>query len=159
MHFGLPALAASRPRARYPEDDDGRSLPRAVAGLCGEDRAAEGHSAPHAGTAPVETPPPATPRGHTVQGIASFMPPRYGPRYLALPGGAGQRVRICGPAACVVRTSTDAGPDKAMQRAGRVADLSHADFAKVCGCDPWIVGLVRVTVATIPAPPVTVAEP
>jgi hypothetical protein len=64
-------------------------------------------------------------------------------------------VYICGPVACVVRTSTDAGPDLAMQRAGRVADLSFADFRRVCGCDPWAVGLVRVTVAPIPAPPVT----
>ena len=79
-----------------------------------------------------------------LRGVASFMAPGYGARYLALPGGPGITVRICGPAACVVRTSTDAGPDLAMQRAGRVADLSFADFALVCGCDPWVVGLVRV---------------
>ena len=74
------------------------------------------------------------------------MAPGYGARYLALPGGPGQWVTICGPAACVVRISTDAGPDKAMQRAGRIADLSFHDFAAVCGCDPWVVGLVRVEV-------------
>ena len=75
----------------------------------------------------------------TLSGIASFMAPGYGARYLALPGGPGQRVTICGPAACVTRISTDAGPDKAMQRAGRIADLSFHDFAAVCGCDPWVV--------------------
>lgn len=82
-----------------------------------------------------------------IVGTASFMAPKYGPDYLALPDGPGHRVTICGPAACITRTSTDAGPDKAMQRAGRVADLSFRDFGIVCGCDPWTVGLVRVTVS------------
>jgi hypothetical protein len=91
----------------------------------------------------------------TVTGIASFVGPRFGPEYLALPEGPGHTVTICGPAACVTRTSTDAGPDLAMQRAGRVADLSFSDFARVCGCDPWQRGLVEVTVeygpvATVP---------
>lgn len=91
-----------------------------------------------------------------VMGIASFMDPSYGADYLALPEGPGHTVTICGPAACVTRVSTDAGPDKAMQRKGRVADLSFHDFKIVCGCDPWQKGLVKVTVeyggtqATIP---------
>jgi hypothetical protein len=91
----------------------------------------------------------------TISGLASFVAPSYGPRYLALPDGPGITARICGPVACVVRTSTDAGPDRAMQRAGRVADLSFRDFAAVCGCDPWAVGLVRVVVTPIPEPPPT----
>lgn len=82
-----------------------------------------------------------------VTGIASFVGPAYGSSYLALPEGPGHTVTICGPADCVTRTSTDAGPDLAMQRAGRVADLSFADFHRVCGCDPWSVGLTRVTVS------------
>ena len=86
-------------------------------------------------------------------GLASFVEPAYGPRYLALPDGHGVTVRICGPAGCVVRTSTDAGPDRAMQRARRVADLSFVDFRHLCGCDPWSVGLLRVTVTAIPSPP------
>jgi len=86
------------------------------------------------------------PLNATRTGTASFVGPSYGSRYLALPGGPGIRVTICGPAACVTRVSTDAGPDLAMQRAGRIADLSYADFATVCGCRPNVVGLVQVTV-------------
>lgn len=97
----------------------------------------------------------ATAAAGTISGLASFVAPAYGARYLALPAGRGVGVQICGPVACVVRTSTDAGPDKAMQRAGRVADLSFRDFAIICGCDPWAVGLVRVVVTPIPAPPPT----
>jgi hypothetical protein len=95
----------------------------------------------------------------TVSGTASFVGPRFGPRYLALPEGRGIRVEICSSAGrCVTRVSTDAGPDRAMQRAGRVADLSFDDFAFLCGCDPWVVGLMPVTVtrgAALPPPPDT----
>lgn len=97
-----------------------------------------------------------------VTGTASFVDPAYGPKYLALPQGPGHLVRICGDAGCVTRISNDAGPDRAMQRAGRVADLSHRDFAIVCGCDPYVRGLTRVTVTygiDIPAPPETSTEP
>lgn len=82
-------------------------------------------------------------------GIASFMAPSYGDAYLALPAGPGHRVRICSsglPDRCIERTSTDSGPDLAMQRDGRIADLSFADFKRVCRCDPWVVGLVDVTI-------------
>jgi hypothetical protein len=82
-------------------------------------------------------------------GTASHVGTRFGRRYLALPehrwGRPGITVRICGPAACVTRTSTDAGPDRAMQRRGRVADLNAWDFVRVCGCSASR-GLVRVTV-------------
>ncbi len=96
-----------------------------------------------------------------VTGAASFVGPSYGPTYLALPEGPGHTVTICGPADCVTRTSTDAGPDLAMQRAGRVADLSFADFHRVCGCDPWQRGLINVTVTYGPTltPPPTDTEP
>ena len=70
----------------------------------------------------------------TATGIASFVGPGYGPRYLALPGGRGITVLICGRSACIVRVSTDAGPDRAMQRAGRVADLSWWDWQTVTAC-------------------------
>ena len=80
-----------------------------------------------------------------VHGTASFVAPSYGAHYLALPEGPGHTVTICA-AHCVTRTSTDAGPDKAMQRAGRIADLSFRDFATVCRCDPNVVGLVTVTI-------------
>lgn len=107
---------------------------------------------------------PPTADGHqldgprSVVGIASWVAPRYGSTYLALPDGPGHRVRICGRAACVTRTSTDAGPARFLQRQGRVADLSHADFARVCGCSPELVGLTHVTVFSVgatPTPPAT----
>jgi hypothetical protein len=106
--------------------------------------------------------PAAAPR--VVHGIASFVGSRYGPRYLALPGGPGHRVTVCGRAGCVQRTSTDAGPALFLQRAGRVADLSRADFARVCGCSPELVGLTRVIVTygqmgPAPTPPATDVTP
>lgn len=79
-----------------------------------------------------------------VRGIASTYGPGFA-GYLALPEGRGIRVRVCGPAACVVRTSNDAGPALSAQRAGRVVDLSVADFETVSGSG-WRRGLVRVTV-------------
>jgi hypothetical protein len=80
-----------------------------------------------------------------VGGTASHVGTQYGDRYLALPEGRGVLVEICGNAGCITRRSTDAGPDLAMQRAGRVADLNAYDFSKVCGC-PASVGLTEVTV-------------
>ena len=79
-----------------------------------------------------------------VAGVAST----YGPGWdgwLALPEGPGVRVRICGAGGCLVRTSTDAGPSLAMQRAGRIVDLDVPTFEAVCGV-PWTRGLCRVTV-------------
>ena len=91
------------------------------------------------------TSPPAT-----IVGTASFVPPSWGARYLALPGGRGITVRICGAAACIVRVSTDAGPDRAMQRApyNRVADLSWADWQTVTGLSPAR-GLAPVSVEVV----------
>lgn len=87
------------------------------------------------------------PRRTGVSGIAST----YGPGWdgwLALPAGPGIRVRICGAGGCVVRVSNDAGPDLAMQRAGRIVDLDVPDFEFVCGV-PWRIGLCRVTVEVL----------
>lgn len=53
--------------------------------------------------------------------------------YLAIPLGPGVRIRICGPAACLEATSTDAGPDRSMLLAGRIADLDITRFETVCG--------------------------
>jgi hypothetical protein len=95
-------------------------------------------------------------------GIASYVNRGLGPRYLALPEGPGHRVRICAGERCLERTSTDAGPDLAMQRAGRVADLSFADFAWLCRCDPPTIGLLRVTIERsgpgVTAPPTDVGR-
>jgi hypothetical protein len=83
----------------------------------------------------------------TVEGIASTYGPGYN-GWLALPEGKGFRVRICSTATgiCAVRTSNDAGPSKAMQRAGRVADLDVATFEALCLCNWRSKGLIRVTV-------------
>jgi len=87
------------------------------------------------------------------QGKASWMPERFGARYLALPGGPGIRVTICG-ARCLTMTSTDAGPSKAMQRLGRVADIGVRSWEYICGV-PRSVGLCPVTVQYAVALPST----
>ena len=97
--------------------------------------------------------------GAPLTGIASYVGRSYGPRYLALPAGPGHRVTICGRAACVTRTSTDAGPALFLQRQGRIADLSWADFGRVCGCSPELVGLTHVTVAPAIGVPVPTLPP
>ena len=84
----------------------------------------------------------------SLTGLASFVDPSFGGRYLALPSGPGHLARICSRIhRCIWRRSTDAGPSLAMQRAGRVADVSYGDFAWLCGCNPWAVGLLRVVVS------------
>lgn len=87
----------------------------------------------------------------TFEGTLSWVAPSYGTRYLALPQPRGTRARICGPADCVTRISTDYGPD---QRANpdRIADLSVADWSRVCGV-PLSFGLCpgTVTLAGLPA--------
>lgn len=87
------------------------------------------------------------PRGNVVRGIAST----YGPGWdgwIAWPKGPGWRLRVCGPAACRTVVSTDAGPDKAMQRAGRVIDLDVPTFEAIAG-GSWTRGLVLVTVTVL----------
>ncbi len=53
--------------------------------------------------------------------------------YLAIPLGPGVRVRICGPSSCLVATSTDAGPNRAMLLAGRIADLDIPRWEAISG--------------------------
>jgi hypothetical protein len=79
-----------------------------------------------------------------VSGVASWMPERFGDDYLALPGGPGQTVTICAKR-CLAMTSTDAGPDRAMQRRGRVADIGVKAWEYICGL-PRTAGLCPVTV-------------
>lgn len=81
-------------------------------------------------------------------GLASWMPERYGSTYLALPDGPGLRVRICGPGDCVVMVSNDAGPDLAMQRRGRVADIAVGVWERVCGVSRAL-GLCPVSVVVM----------
>lgn len=68
-----------------------------------------------------------------------------GPRYAAIPWGPGIRVRICA-ARCVTVVSADTGPSLAMQRAGRVADVSVELFERICG-RPASAGLCQGTVS------------
>lgn len=108
--------------------------------------------APAAAMTPAGTTTPAPARALPAAGVASGIASTYGPGWtgaLAVPEGPGVRVRVCGPGGCVVRISTDAGPDLAMQRAGRVVDLDVPSFELVCGCG-WRRGLVRVTVERLP---------
>jgi len=79
--------------------------------------------------------------GTAVSGIAST----YGPGYTGLTASRWPRgtvLRICGPAACVTRTTNDYGPAKAT---GRLLDLDVPTFETVSG-RVWTVGLVRVVV-------------
>ena len=119
---------------------DERATDRVRTGVPRGSRVAPGAAAPQLPPRPVV--------GPSIRGTASFVPPSWGARYLALPGGRGIRVRICGRAACIVRVSTDAGPDRAMQREGRVADLSWADWQTVSGLSPAR-GLAPVSVEVV----------
>lgn len=67
------------------------------------------------------------------QGILAYADPAYGPLYLALREPRGTVVEICGPADCLTRTSTDFGPVLPLWQAGRIADVSAADFPRICG--------------------------
>lgn len=79
-----------------------------------------------------------------VSGLASWMPEFYGPAYLALPQGAGRRVRLCGAGGCLVMVSNDSGPSLAMQRLGRIADVAVLAWERICGV-PRSIGLCRIT--------------
>jgi hypothetical protein len=87
-------------------------------------------------------------REFTMQGIASWMPERYGPAYLALPIGPGHKVELCGPGGCLVMVSTDIGPSLAMQRAGRAADLAVEAWEYICGL-PRSRGLCEISVSAV----------
>lgn len=89
----------------------------------------------------------------TYQGTIAFADRKFGPLYLAIPEPRGTWATVCGPAGCVERRSTDVGPDLAMQRAGRIADVSFADFTTVCGV-PHRIGLCpgSVTIQRRPSP-------
>lgn len=79
--------------------------------------------------------PPATPSLQLVtrQGDLAWADESHGPGYLAIPIGPGYRVRVCGPAACVVMRSTDAGPNHERLEAGRIADVAVGTWERICG--------------------------
>lgn len=96
---------------------------------------------------------PSSTRRPTRTGIAST----YGPGWkgwIAWPQGPGWMLRICGPADCVVVVTTDAGPDRAMQREGRIVDLDVATFERVAGAS-WTIGLTKVKVTVLGRVPAT----
>jgi hypothetical protein len=101
-------------------------------------------ASPELSGAPSRRPTPTGQELAMTSGIASHMGDTQGSGYLALPEGRGSHVRICGERGCVNRTSTDAGPDLEMQRAGRIADLYVGDFELICG--PRTLGTCHVTV-------------
>jgi hypothetical protein len=69
-----------------------------------------------------------------IGGTLSYVSPRFGPEYLALPFPQGTVATICA-VECVTRRSTDFGPDQRVHP-NRIADLSAADFERVCGFTP-----------------------
>jgi hypothetical protein len=88
-----------------------------------------------------------------VSGVASWMPEKYGDDYLALPDGPGHTVTICAKR-CLTMTSNDAGPDKAMQRRGRVADIGVKAWEHICGV-PRSRGLCHVDITYGASPTIT----
>ena len=98
---------------------------------------------------------PGGPVGHPAfSGELSWAAPSLGRFYLAIREPRGTRVRICGPAACLIRRSTDFGPVASLVRRGRIADVSAWDFEVLCGVSPeerMLIGLCPGTV-TIEGP-------
>lgn len=80
----------------------------------------------------------------TRQGIIAWAAPSHGPRYLAIPAGPGHDVVVCA-VRCLRLISTDAGPDRAMQRAGRIGDLAVELWEHVCDV-PRSAGLCEATI-------------
>lgn len=96
---------------------------------------------------------PSSPKRITRFGIAST----YGPGWkgwIAWPQGPGWRLRVCGAGGCAVVVTTDAGPDLAMQREGRIVDLDITTFERVAGTS-WTIGLTKVKVTVLGRVPAT----
>ncbi len=81
-------------------------------------------------------------------GIASTYGAGWSEWWVALPEGPGWLFRVCGAGGCRTLISHDAGPDRAMQRIGRIVDLPPGAFAAVCGV-PISYGLCNVTVTIL----------
>jgi hypothetical protein len=136
----LPETSEGLPRPVYPGADYS-----AAALVPGAPQAAVAPASPESEHVRPRGAPSSEPAGRTVtterlnpmpatrSGIWSYADPSHGPLYLAIPEGRGWRVTVCGPLACLERTSTDAGPDLFLQRKGRIGDLSWRDFLAVCG--------------------------
>jgi hypothetical protein len=154
-----PVIPSGRPMAGTEVDPAGQigAPPMSITGPAASSLATDG---------PVGGAPPSSDveLGTAIEsGVIAYAARSFGDRYLALPEGPGSRVTICSSQTrCIVRTSTDAGPSLQRQREGRIADVSFADFAWLCRCDPPSLGTM---VATIErgtpgiTPPPTSTEP
>jgi hypothetical protein len=79
--------------------------------------------------------------------------------YVAIPIGPGHTIEVCA-ARCIIVTSTDAGPNHAMLKAGRIMDLAAHWWVEVCQLPlsaGTCVGSWRVVGALVP--PATDADP
>jgi len=104
-------------------------------------------TAPRTELAPILTSAPL--EGLTRSGIIAWADESLGPAYLAVPVGPGHRIRICSVGGCLTLTSTDAGPNRAMLREGRVADLAVGLWERIAGVDRSR-GLIQGTWTVVP---------
>ena len=77
----------------------------------------------------------------TLEGIASWVAPRYGKSYLAMRLPKGTHVTLSGPGGTWEAVVNDYGPAK---RTGRIADIAVGRWEDICGV-PRSLGLCRVT--------------
>lgn len=77
----------------------------------------------------------------TLEGIASWVAPRYGRNYLAMRLPKGTHVTLSGPGGTWEAVVNDYGPAK---RTGRIADIAVGRWEDICGV-PRSLGLCRVT--------------
>jgi hypothetical protein len=94
-------------------------------------------------------------------GNITHMGAGYPADYLAIPIGPGHTVTLCGPAECLVLTSTDAGPSRASLEDGRIADVSVQLFERLCKCPAsrgWFAGSWHVGGDRHVVPPATDTE-
>ena len=87
----------------------------------------------------------------TRSGVIAYADESHGPAYLAVPWGPGHLVEVAGPGGTITLVSTDAGPDLAMQRAGRVGDLAVGLWETICAV-PRTMGLCPVTISLVARP-------
>jgi hypothetical protein len=85
---------------------------------------------------------------HHYEGIASWMPAKYGPDYLAMRLPRGTIVSICGPAACWRNAVVmDYGPSGRIHP-DRIADIAVGRWTEICGV-PREMGLCPVSVDVV----------
>lgn len=77
----------------------------------------------------------------TIEGIASWVAPKWGRDYLAMRLPRGTRVTLSGPGGTWHAVVNDYGPAR---RTGRIADIAVGRWEDICGV-PRSLGLCRVT--------------